>query len=64
MATDAWLGGAILGIDQPFHPSQPNAEYETDGNDMSIFATVTPSYAEVLQFGPAASRWCATSSPQ
>jgi hypothetical protein len=50
MATDAWLGRAILGIEQPFHPiGQPYAEYETDGNDMSIFTTVTPSYAEVLE---------------
>jgi DinB superfamily/Pentapeptide repeats (8 copies) len=50
MATDAWLGRSILGIEQPFHPiGQPNVEYETDGNDMSIFATVTPSYAEVLE---------------
>jgi hypothetical protein len=50
MATDAWLGRAILGIEQPFHPiGQPNAEYETDGNDMSIFTTVIPPYAEVLE---------------
>ena len=50
MATDAWLGRAILEIEQPFHPiGQPNAEYETDGNDMSVFTTVTPSYAEVLE---------------
>jgi DinB superfamily/Pentapeptide repeats (8 copies) len=50
MATDAWLGRAILQIEQPFHPiGEPNAEYETDGNDMSVFATVTPSYAEVLE---------------
>lgn len=50
MATDAWLGRAILGIGQPFHPiGQPNAEYETDGNDMSVFTTVTPSYADVLE---------------
>ena len=50
MATDTWLGRAILGIEQPFHPiGVPNAEYETDGNDMSIFATATPSYAEVLE---------------
>lgn len=50
MATDAWLGGPILGIDQAFHPiGQPNAEYETDGNDMTVFTTVTPSYAEVLE---------------
>ncbi len=49
MATDAWLGRAILDIEQPFHPvGQPNAEYETDGNDMSIFAAVAPPYAEVL----------------
>ena len=50
MATDAWLGRAILAIGRPFHPiGQPNAEYETDGNDMSIFTTDTPSYAEVLE---------------
>ena len=50
MATDVWLGRAILGIEQPFHPiGEPNAEYETDGNDMSVFTTVTPSYAEVLE---------------
>jgi hypothetical protein len=50
MATDAWLGRAILEIEQPFHPiGQPNAEYETDGNDMSVFATVVPSYADVLE---------------
>jgi hypothetical protein len=50
MATDAWLGRSILGIGQPFHPiGQPNAEYETDGNDMSVFTTGTPSYAEVLE---------------
>ena len=50
MATDTWLGRAILEIEQPFHPiGQPNAEYETDGNDMSVFATVAPSYADVLE---------------
>jgi hypothetical protein len=50
MATDAWLGRAILGREQPFHPiGQPNVEYETDGNDMSIFSTLAPSYADVLE---------------
>jgi hypothetical protein len=50
MATDTWLGKAILEIEQPFHPiGQPNADYETDGNDMSIFMKDTPSYAEVLE---------------
>jgi hypothetical protein len=49
-ATDAWLGKAILRLPQPFHPlGQPHAEYETDGFDMSIFATGQPSLAEVLE---------------
>ncbi len=50
LATDAWLGGAILEIEQPFHPiGQPDASFETDGRDISIFTTVAPSYAEVLE---------------
>jgi hypothetical protein len=49
MATDTWLGRAILEIEQPLHPiGQPNVEYETDGHDMSVFTTVTLSYSEVL----------------
>jgi hypothetical protein len=40
----------ILEIERPFHPvGQPNAAYETDGNDMPVFMTDTPSYAEVLE---------------
>lgn len=43
MATDTWLGRAILENEQPFHPiGQPNVEYETDGNEMSIFTTGYP----------------------
>jgi hypothetical protein len=50
MATDTWLGRGILGIEQPYHPiGQPNAEYETDGLDMSVFSAATPSYSEVLE---------------
>ncbi|MFY9915149.1 MAG: DinB family protein [Nocardioidaceae bacterium] len=50
MATDTWFRRAILGMEHPFHPiGQPNLEYETDGNDMSVFTTGTPSYAEVLE---------------
>ena len=50
MATDTWLRKAILEIDQPYHPiGQPNAEYKTDGYDLSVFSTVAPSYAEVLE---------------
>jgi DinB superfamily/Pentapeptide repeats (8 copies) len=50
MATDTWLGGSILGIEQPYHPiGQPHAGAENDGLDMSIFTTDKPSYAEVLE---------------
>lgn len=49
MATDTWLGRAILGIEQPYHPlGQPHVEYETDGYDMSVFATELPRFADVL----------------
>lgn len=49
MATDTWLGRAILEIDQPYHPiGQPHAEYATDGYDLAVFSTVAPPYAEVL----------------
>jgi hypothetical protein len=50
LATDMWLGRAILEIEQPFHPiGQTDSSFETDGRDMSIFTTTTPSYAEVLE---------------
>jgi hypothetical protein len=50
MAIDTWLGRAILGKEQPYHPlGQPNDDYETDGYDMSVFSAGTPSYAEVLE---------------
>jgi DinB superfamily/Pentapeptide repeats (8 copies) len=50
MATDTWLGRAIEGVEQPFHPiGQPNDDYASDGNDPSVFATTPPSYAEVLE---------------
>ena len=50
LATDAWLGRSILEIDQPFHPlGQAGPGAEEDGLDLSIFSTVTPSYADVLE---------------
>lgn len=50
MATDTWLGRAIGEIEQPFHPlGVPNAECTTDGNDMSVFTTRTPTWPEVLE---------------
>lgn len=50
-ATDMWLGRAILGIEQPFHPlGQLDVGTQDDaGLDMSIFATAPPSYTEVLE---------------
>ncbi len=50
MATDTWLGRAILQVAAPFHPiGQPNVEYESDGNDMSVFTTDPPPYDAVLE---------------
>jgi hypothetical protein len=50
MATDTWLGRAILQIEQPYHPlGEPYAEYAADGHDVSIFTTGHPSYGEVLE---------------
>ncbi len=48
LATDMWLGRAVLEIEQPFHPLGLK---DTDGDDfdMSVFATAAPSYAEVLE---------------
>ena len=49
LATDMWLGRAILAIEQPFHPvGLVDADTQEDGLDMSIFATAAPSYSEVL----------------
>ena len=63
MATDMWLRGAILGVEQPFHPiGQPNVEYETDGDDMSVFPTPPRRTPRCSRPGPTASGWCATSS--
>lgn len=50
MATDTWFRKAILELEEPYHPAgQPNAEYETDGYDLSVFSAAAPPYAEVLE---------------
>ncbi|NUR08137.1 MAG: DinB family protein [Nocardioidaceae bacterium] len=50
MATDVWLRRAVLGIEQPFHPlGLAYGGAEDDGLDMSVFATGTPPYADVLE---------------
>ena len=49
MATDTWLGKAILRREQPYHPlALANEGAAEDGLDMSVFTTRTPTYAEVL----------------
>jgi hypothetical protein len=50
LATDMWLSRAILEIEQPFHPiGLADTGTEADGLDMSLFATATPLYSEVLE---------------
>lgn len=49
MATDTWLGKAILERDQPYHRAGlPNDDNDTDAYDVSVFSAVTPSFVEVL----------------
>lgn len=49
LATDMWLGKAVLEAEQPFHPlGLVDAAAEHDEMDLSPFATTTPSYDEVL----------------
>ncbi|MDP2772843.1 MAG: DinB family protein [Nocardioides sp.] len=50
LATDLWLGHAVLGVEQPFHPlGLAGHGAAEDGLDMSVFASHTPSYEEVLE---------------
>ncbi|MGB7820172.1 MAG: DinB family protein [Ornithinibacter sp.] len=49
MATDAWLRGGILRVEQPFHEiGQVFTGAEEMGFDMSIFRADPPSYEEIL----------------
>lgn len=49
MATDTWLGRAILEAVQPYHPlGLPNTEAGGDGLDLPLFRSGTPPYDEVL----------------
>jgi hypothetical protein len=49
LATDAWLGRAVLGIEQPFHPLGLRGATDDDDLETSVFAKDTPSYEEVLE---------------
>lgn len=48
LATDAWLGRAVLGIEQLFSPIGQTSGGE-DGLDTSIFTPSTPPYEDVLE---------------
>jgi DinB superfamily/Pentapeptide repeats (8 copies) len=48
LATDMWLGRAILEIEHPFHPIG-QLDAGTAKDDAAIFMTVAPSYDEVLE---------------
>lgn len=49
LATDMWLGAAVLQLDQPFHPlGLLHTGGEEGGLDMSVFTTTTPAYGDVL----------------
>ena len=48
MATDVWLGKAILELDQPYHPAGlPNDDDDDSGP--SVFSADSPSFDEVLE---------------
>ena len=50
MATDTWLGRAILEREQPYHPAGlPNDDHDTEAYDVSVFSAEVPSFEEVLQ---------------
>lgn len=48
LATDMWLGNAVLRREQPFHPLGLIDTASAEGFDLSVFSTETPSYPEVL----------------
>jgi hypothetical protein len=49
MATDTWLGRAVLRREAPYDPrGLPNAEYATDGHDPAVFSAADPTWTEVL----------------
>ena len=50
LATDAWLRGGIMGIEQPFHEiGQIFTGAAEMGFDMSIFRSDTPTFEEILE---------------
>jgi hypothetical protein len=50
MANDTWLGKAILGQEQPYHPAGlPNDDNDSDAYDDGVFSIQAPSFAEAVE---------------
>jgi hypothetical protein len=50
LATDMWLGQAVLRVEQPFHAvGLVDSGTEADGFDTSVLTTSAPSFEEVLE---------------
>ncbi|HEU5483849.1 MAG TPA: DinB family protein [Microlunatus sp.] len=50
LATDMWLGRAVLALDQPFHPiGQLDTGTESDGEDLGITPASAPAWSLVLE---------------
>ena len=50
MATDTWLGRAVLEQDQPYHPAGlPNDDGDSEAYDESVFAATSPLFVDVLE---------------
>lgn len=49
LATDTWLGKAILELDRPFHPAGLADDSASGADDGSVVADEAPPFAEVLR---------------
>jgi hypothetical protein len=50
MATDTWLGKAILELEQPYHPAGlPHDDGDTEAYDPSTFSSEAPPFPDVLE---------------
>ncbi|MFD1053220.1 DinB family protein [Terrabacter terrigena] len=50
MATDTWLGRAVLRLEQPYHPAGlPNDDHDSEAYDASACAAGVPTFGQVLE---------------
>ena len=50
MATDTWLGRAVLELENPYHPAGlPHDDTDTEAYDPAVFSDPTPSHAVIFQ---------------